>query len=96
MMGNHFKAKCKACGYVWIIAFLPMPGDKMRHFTKWVCPKCFDKKPMMASEHDPTEAERLRKLLLRSYHALTGRFTKTAELAWDDLLADMKAEIENG
>ena len=93
-MGGHLKCKCLPCGHVWIAAYLPMPGNKLRLFAKVACPKCFHPKPMMAGEHDLIEEERLRRLLVRAHKAIVGDEKDGA--VWAQLLADMKAEIDHG
>lgn len=44
-----FGAKCRECGHVWIIGYLPMPMRQMGKLSgKAKCPKCGDKKPLLA------------------------------------------------
>ena len=94
---GHLKVKCQPCGHVWIAAYLPMPAEKIRHFTKVVCPKCFDRKPTMAGASDLTAEERMQSLLRRAHSAMDAcQLKAVTNEVWDSIITDIKAELDHG
>ena len=48
-MSATVNARCRACDHVWIVAYLPMQIEKAARLMQLAaCPKCADKKPVIA------------------------------------------------
>lgn len=48
-----FWVKCRACGHCWHAAYYPLDLSKFAKIAKRaVCPKCGDRKPLVARQHN--------------------------------------------
>lgn len=48
-----FWARCKACGHCWPVAYLPMDMATVARLAgAAACPKCGDRKPVVANQRD--------------------------------------------
>jgi hypothetical protein len=56
---DRLTCRCRACGYVWHAAHLPMDASKIARFSKVACPRCHDLKPYLAGEGDRAMEDRL-------------------------------------
>jgi hypothetical protein len=94
-MSDRLNAKCKACGHVWTLLWLPVEPSVMSKFAKLPCPKCYAPKPTLAGKDDHPTGDN-HDILQRVLETISGWAPNPVDVSpieWNTLAADIRTAL---